>query len=249
MSQLRKSTLAGVLAGLLFAAVASARNDAGGWRHTVVLYGMGAAIDGTAQIADLEVLVDVSISELFDSLEMGAMGAWRMENGTWSVMADATYMGLGATSRTEGGRVKGDFDLDQTTLMATVGRRFADHFELLFGAAYFDLGTRLQVSGPLAVREAEAGVDWVDPTVGLGFHRPLGASWRLNLRGDVGGFGVGSNLLVHLLANVRWQTSGKVGIVFGYRYIAFDYEEGDGLDYQRYDLAEQGPLVGVAFSF
>lgn len=249
MAYHRKSTLAALLAGLLFSAAASAQNDAGGWRHTVVLYGMGAAIDGTAQIRDLEVPVDVSISELFDSLEMGAMGAWRMENGTWSVTADATFMGLGGTSRTEGGRVKGDVDLDQVTLMGTVGRRFADHFELLFSAAYFDLSTRLEVSGPLAERAAEADADWIDPLVGVAWNRPFAERWRINLRGDVGGFGIGSDLTYQLLANLRWQASEKVGVVFGYRLIAFDYEDGRGLDYQRYDLTEQGPLAGVSFSF
>jgi hypothetical protein len=35
----------------------------------------------------------------------------------------------------------------------------------------------------------------------------------------------------------------------GYRLIAFDYEEGSGRSYQRYDLTEQGPLVGVSISF
>jgi hypothetical protein len=60
---------------------------------------------------------------------------------------------------------------------------------------------------------------------------------------------VGSDLLVHLLANVHWQSSEKVGVVFGYRVISFDYEDGGGRTYQRYDLTEQGPLVGATLSF
>jgi hypothetical protein len=55
--------------------------------------------------------------------------------------------------------------------------------------------------------------------------------------------------MYHLLANLRWQASDTVGVVFGYRVISFDYEDGKDANYQRYDLTEQGPLVGISISF
>ncbi len=248
-SNLRKPLLVLLLPLLCVALPSAARAEDGAWRHTVVLYGMGAAIDGSAGIGDVEVEVDVSMSELFDALEMGAMAAYRAENGTWSVTLDATFMGLGATREGPGGRIEGDLDLDQTTLMATAGRRLGEDFELLFGAAYMDLSTRLAVQGPIAVRVAEDDVDWIDPTVGLAWRRPFAERWRVDLRGDLGGFGVGSDLLVQGLATVRWQATDRVGVGFGYRFIQFDYEEGEGASSQRFDLVEQGPLAGVTFTF
>ena len=68
----------------------------------------------------------------------------------------------------------------------------------------------------------------------------------------MGGFGVGSELMYHLLANVEWRASESVGMVFGYRLIDIDYEDGNnslGGNYEKYDLTEQGPLVGVSISF
>jgi len=248
-STLRKALLALLCAAPLASLPASAQSDAGDWKHTFVLYGMGAAIEGTAGLRDFEVPVDLSISDVFDALEMGTMAAYRGENDAWSVTVDATFMGLGATSRSQGGRVKGDVDLDQTTVMGTVGRKLSDRVEALFGFAWFDLSTKLVLDGPLATREAEADADWIDPTVGLAWHHPFGNRWRADLRADVGGFGVGSNLLVHVLATCRWQASERVGVGFGYRFIQFDYEEGRGDSYQAYDLTEQGPLAGVTFSF
>ena len=118
----------------------------GDWRHTVVLYGMGAAIDGEDRIGDLTVPVEVNISDLFDALEFGAMGAWRMENDTWSFTLDATYMGLGGSHESDRGLVKGDVDLDQTTLMGTLGRRWTEHVEVLVSLAYFDLSTDLRLA-------------------------------------------------------------------------------------------------------
>ena len=183
------------------------------------------------------------------------MGAYRAENNTWSMTADVTYMGLGASQRSERGFVKGDVDVDQLTVMGTVGRRLTEHLEGLFSLAYFDLSTDLQVattapiSGEVTTRNASAGASWVDPLVGLQYSLPINYAWRLNLRGDIGGFGIGSDLSYQVLANVRWQANDTVGVVVGYRLIAFDYEDGKDRNYQRYDMTEQGPLVGVAVSF
>lgn len=251
----RLAVLAGTVAGGCCALVAPAHAEGSDWRHTVVIYGMGAAIDGTAQFGDVAVPVDVSIAELFDALEMGAMGAYRIANDTWSVTVDATYMGLGGTSESDHGRIKGDMDLDQVTLMGTLGRRVGEHTELLFSLAYVDLSTELEVTtrhpltGAVIRREAGEDASWVDPLVGLQFNWPLATDWRANLRGDIGGFGIGSDLTWQMLASVHWQAGERVGLVCGYRVISFDYEDGDGSDYERYDLVEQGPLLGVTISF
>ncbi len=33
------------------------------------------------------------------------------------------------------------------------------------------------------------------------------------------------------------------------RLIAFDYEEGSNQDYLRFDMTEQGPMLGMSISF
>lgn len=248
-----------VLTGLLALLTVSDATwaDDSDWRQTLVIYGMGAAIDGEAQIGDLEAPIDVSISELFDALEFGAMAAYRAENGTWSVTADATYMGLGGTAKTERGLVKGDLDIDQATLMLTGGRKLGEHLEALVSLAYFDLSSDLKLSttnplsGAVTVRTASADASWVDPMLGLAYSAPFRDDWRFALRGDVGGFGIGSDLSYQLLATARWQSRGALGVIFGYRLIGFDYEDGNrsSRGYQRYDLTEQGPLVGLTIAF
>jgi hypothetical protein len=183
------------------------------------------------------------------------MGAYRADNGTWSVTVDATFMGLGGSSTTEGGLVKGDVDLDQTTLMGTVGRRWTENLEVLFSLAYMDLSTDLTVATTAPItevvttRNASKGASWVDPLLGLQYSAPIADDWRFTLRGDIGGFGIGSDLTYQVLTGFRWQANETVGAVVGYRLIAFDYEEGNGQDYERYDLLEQGPMAGITISF
>ena len=99
---------------------ALANEGEGDWNHTVHLYGMGAAIEGDAQIGPLALPVEVSISELFDALRMGGMAAYRVENGTWSFTGDITYMDLGWNARTAAERAGGELRVDQLTVMVTV---------------------------------------------------------------------------------------------------------------------------------
>ena len=256
MNSARKlSLLAASLAGCC-AAMPTLAAD-GDWQQTAVIYGMGAAIDGDATIGDLTVPVDVSMSEVFDALEMGAMGAYRVDNGTWSFMVDATFMGLGGTAESQRDIVKGDLDLDQMTVMGTVGRRFTPTLEGLFSLTWFDLSTDLKlttrnpISGVETTRTASVDADWIDPMLGLQYNVPFADDWRFNLRGDIGGFGIGADLSYQLLANVRYQATDTIGVAFGYRVIGFDYEDGHkgDSDYQRFDLVEQGPLVGMTISF
>ncbi len=204
---------------LLAASGSVASAEEAQWQHTLVFYGMGAAIDGESQIGDLTVPVDVSISEVFDALEFGAMGAYRADNGTWSFTVDATYMGLGGTSE----------DLS-TDLKVT---------------------TTAPVTGAVTVRTASVDASWVDPMLGLHYGRPFADEWRFNLRGDVGGFGIGSDFSYQVFANVHWQSSGGFGAVLGYRLIGFDHEDGrkGSPGYQRFDLTEQGPLLGITYTF
>ncbi len=55
---------AAVVAFASFAPSAQAQQDPGEWRQRVFLYGMGAAIEGDAQIGDISVPIDVGISDL-----------------------------------------------------------------------------------------------------------------------------------------------------------------------------------------
>lgn len=227
----------------------------GDWDHTVIIYAMGAAIDGEATIGNLTVPVDVSMSEVFDALEMGAMGAYHADNGTWSLTLDATFMGLGGTAESQRDIVKGDMDMDQVTLMGTVGRRIAPNLEGLFSLSWFDLSTDLELTtrnpltGAETTRTAGDDASWVDPMVGLQYNAPFADDWRFNLRGDIGGFGIGSDFMYHLLAGAGWQASDAVNLFLGYRLISYDYEEGRDQNYLRFDLTEQGPMLGVGISF
>jgi hypothetical protein len=237
-----------VLLGV-FAPLAQAQSNSGEWRQTVFLYGMGVAVDGDAQVGPLAVPVDVGLSDFFDSLKFGALAAYRIEDGEWSFTGDLTYMNLGQSNRTQQGRASASLDIEQLTFMATAGYRVRPHLEALLSLAYFDLSADLRVRLLQQVRTASRDADWVDPLLGLNYEIPVSGKWRFNLRGDIGGFGVGSDLTWHALTRFTYQQSDRFAWYVGYRAIAYDYEDGKGLNYQHYDLVQHGPGAGIAFSF
>lgn len=246
---------AALLGVSLFSGTAAAQyavddeSPAGQWNQTLHLYGMGAAIDGDAQVGPVGVPVSISISDLFDALRMGGMAAYRVDNGNWSFSADATYMDLAWNASTNGGRAGARMQVDQITLMVTAGKRIGPHTELLGSLAYFDVSSDLRLSVLQQSRTASSGTDWVDPLVGLQHTFPLSDSWSLSLRGDVGGFGVNSSFTWQAWAVVRNQVSDRFGWFVGYRALGYDYQTGSGLGFQRYNLTQQGPGLGVSFSF
>ena len=232
-----------------FAPLAQAQTGSGDWRQTVFLYGMGATIDGDAQVGPLQVPVDVGMSDFFDSLKFGAMAAYRIADDQWSFTTDLTYMNLGQSKRTQQGRASAGLDTEQWTFMATGGYRIAPHLEALLSLAYFDVSADLRLRVLQQVQTASRDVDWVDPLVGLNYDIPISGKWRYTLRGDIGGFGFGSDLTWHALTKFTYEQSDRFSWYVGYRAIAYDYEEGKGLNYQNYDLVQHGPGAGVAFHF
>jgi len=247
---LRRSLALLAVTLLASGAPALAESPPSDWRQTVFLYGMGVAIDGDAQIGPLEVAVDVSMSDFFDALDFGAMAAYRIENDEWSFTADATHMSLSESRRTEQGRASASLETEQTTFMVTGGRRVAPHLEVLFSLAYFDVSADLRLRVLQQVRNASREADWIDPMIGLAYDVPVRGKWRFALRGDVGGFGLGSDLTWQALTKFTYRHSERLSWYFGYRAIAYDYEDdGEGFDYQRYDLVQHGPGAGIAFSF
>lgn len=85
----------------------------------------------------------------------------------------------------------------------------------------------------------------------IGSHCTISSAdrWSYTLRGDSGGFGVGSNLAWQGIGTLRWQASDRVGALGAYRYIDMDYESDDRSVDFKYDMSMSGPALGLVFTF
>ena len=230
-------------------AAAPGGGAAAGWRHEVALYLLAAGLDGEVTVRGLDADVDVSFSDIMENLEAGGMAAYRGTNGRWAVMANGVFMGLGAT---KDGRLGGrtDVDVDQAALEIDGTYRLNERLELLFGVRGRAIDVTAAVdSPPLPETRESADQRWIDPLVGLRVGVPMGGKWSFIGRGDIGGFGVGSDLAWQVIARFDWRITPRFGASFGYQILDEDFEEGDGADRFRYEVTTLGPVVGVTFSF
>jgi hypothetical protein len=220
------------------------------WKHELAPYVWGSSMEGTVGIGALTADANLSFSDILDNLEFGFMGMYRASTDRYAITVDAIYMGLGVTERGQGGVLKADIDVDQVGLAADFGYALTDRFTVLAGLRYVDLETQVEVGGPQGnARSARVQESWVDPVIGAQYAWPFADQWSLNLRGDIGGFGVGSDFAWQAIATLRWQFSPRTGVALAYRHLDMDYEDGNGDGRFLYDVATSGPALGVIFTF
>jgi hypothetical protein len=88
----------------------------------------------------------------------------------------------------------------------------------------------------------------VDPFVGFRVRHELAPGSELQFLGDIGGFGVASDLTWQVFAGYGfdfWQSN--LHGVIGYRALAVDYSQDNGTKENNLDLILHGPVVGLSF--
>lgn len=95
----------------------------------------------------------------------------------------------------------------------------------------------------------DLGSTWFDPVVGGRITWDMRNRFALIAEGDVGGFGVGSELSWKLRLALSWRFARRWHLNLGWVWLGTDYESGTGLDRFRWDLVQSGPLLAVAFRF
>jgi len=229
---------------------ASAQSESS-WSNQGLIYLLGPTLDGTSGIGPIDTDVDMSASDVFETLDGAFLGMYRGEGERWGVMIDVVYMDLKADGSGDGGAFSGEVEVEQTTAIASATYRLSPTTQLMAGALYNDVSAGISLKGPTdRVREQNAGDDWVDPVVGVMFETPIGGgNWSFTGAAQLGGFGVGADLVTILTGSFSYRFNNWSSIDIGYRYLDFDYEDGDGLDRFKFDMREHGPAVGWRFDF
>ncbi|HZF25086.1 MAG TPA: hypothetical protein VEZ88_02405 [Steroidobacteraceae bacterium] len=230
--------LAGMLCGSAHAQ--SMQADASRpWRWDVSAYMLGAGMDGKVGVEPLIADVDESFSDILSNLQFGFMGRARATHGVWSFGTDVIYMGLGGDSQQPNAAV----NIDQWAVELNVGFQLAPIFMSLVGARYNQLSSSIdfQTIG----RSRSGKIDWWDPIIGGILTLPIGERWNFQFHGDIGGFGVGSDLAWQIEMLFNWFATPRTSVMMGYRWISTDYDDNGFV----YDVVSQGPQLGVTLHF
>jgi hypothetical protein len=90
---------------------------------------------------------------------------------------------------------------------------------------------------------------WVDPFIVARIKSDPARKFIYQLRGDIGGFGIGSDLAWQVQAYAGYRFSKLFQMTVGYRYIGMDYDKGSDENRFLYDIDTFGPVVRVGFNF
>ena len=123
----------------------------------------------------------------------------------------------------------------------------AHKFDFYGGIRYTDMELKLEFSGPLGTQKGNQ--NWLDPMFGLRWQWKFADKWTLVTRGDIGGFGAGSDFAWSALGFIDWRPWKHVGFLLGYRALYQDYETGSGSKRFHFDATMHGPVAGITFTW
>ena len=223
------------------------------WSFTLTPYGWMTSINGTISAGDRMADVDIAFKDVLKHLDMTAMCTAELRYKRWSFTGDLIYARLHDDIAPPAGIV---FSSTHEVVKETIGTlalnyRVVDSkptfLDLFAGARIYDFYSQIRLIPNLGNQGVNAsGTEtWADPIVGLRGRYYFSRAWFLNLYGDIGGFGAGSDLSWQALGGVGVQVSHWCDVELGYRALGFDYEPGRS----KQDLTTHGPIIGAIIHF
>jgi len=256
-------------AGLLAPGLGLAQATSPGWNFSATLYGYFPSVGGETSfpVKTGGGSVDISASDVIDSIDFVFMGTFDVHNGRWGAFTDVMYLDLGGSKSASRDFTIGGLQIPANTTanlgwdMKGVIWTLAGQYrvaggagltmDLLAGARLVDLeqeaswditGSLGPLAPPARTGRGEAEVSQWDGIVGLKGRYTFAEApkWSLPFYVDVG---TGeSDLTWQVVAGVSYAFSwGELGA--GWRYLEYDMKSGRPIK----DLNFSGAMVGATF--
>jgi hypothetical protein len=236
---------------------ALAQDASDGWTLDVTSYGWLTAMNGTVGAGSTRAPVDISFTDTIETVDsiLAFSGHVEAKRGPVALFIDGFWTRLGVDDVTIG---SGRADVTATSALVELGGayRLMDRgydarqpggwsLEALGGGRYTYLDTKIDVQNG---RSADSKAEWVDPFVGLRLRLALAPRWDVSLRGDIGGWGIGSQFTwnVQALVGYRFTLFGKEATaLIGYRALSQDFASAKLV----WDMTLHGPVIGLNLRF
>ncbi len=260
--------LAGMLVWLMPAALSAQEKQLDDWQFTITPYIWAISLNGDLTVKGRKADVDASFLDTVEAADslFGFLAQLDARKGNWGAFVSPVYMKIGVDKDVGIGplSISADVTTEVTILEFGGTYRFVDlpseyanrstWIEAIAGGRYTSLNAEIDLKvsvaslGLTGARVSEGGRDWLDPIVGARSNINLSDKFSLRLRGDVGGFGVGSDF--------SWQAVGLIVYDFklfgtdastfaGYRSLHQDFKDGTF----AWDMNLHGPILGLSIYF
>ena len=220
------------------------------WEFSLApVYLWAASTEGEMTVRGIEVDVEESFSDIIENFDGGIIshfeGVYKQKFGFF---ADLVLIKLNPK---DDQTAIGNIRIDYKEVLAELGGFYryttGDHtLDGMVGMRYSYIEGELNLPDPLP--DVKEDVNWIDPFFGLRWWFKVAERWHLRLRGDVGGFGAGSDLAWNLIGLIDYQPWKYVALGAGYRVYYQDYSKGKnerGREIFAIDSTMHGPILGL----
>ena len=117
--------------------------------------------------------------------------------------------------------------------------------DIMAGARLTSMKVELGLSGPLRSVERERSKTMIGPVIAARVRVPFNEKWGAALYGDIGGFGITSDISWELIGTLQYDISSHWRLGAGWRHFVAKQDKSD-LDV---DLKLTGPFLTAAYRF
>ncbi len=220
------------------------------WHFTVTPYLWFAGAHGNVGGPNGgEVGFSASPGDLLSHFRIGLMGVVEPRYKRIVMPLDVFWIRLGSDRALPNTPGQGVANLRATEFFLTqkVGYRVIDQekikIDALAGFRYWHFGQ--SVSFTTNALNFSGSQNWVDPVVGGRITGILTPKFVVNIGGDVGGWGAGSQIDYQIFGVVGYRIKPAIALQVGYRYLYFDYRKSSGI---YFDAATSGVVAGVSIT-
>jgi hypothetical protein len=223
-----------------------------GWHFAITPYLWFAGVNGTSGALGHEASVHASFGDIFNYLNIGAMGVVEARYNRVIMPLDFMWMKLSDNKALplndpEAESIKAK--MTETMLTPKIGYRVADgkrvKLDALFGIRYWHLSTDLTLQPVQLANGFSRSANWVDAVAGGRITLALSPKAFAAVLGDAGGGTARSDYQIG--GFLGYQISRRWVLLAGYRYLSVDYRP-NGKALFVYDVNMPGAVIGATFN-
>jgi hypothetical protein len=219
----------------------------------VPIYLWFSGLEGNVGALGYVAPVNVSFSQVFSQLNIGYMSILDVRRKRIGLLTDLVFISVSSDQKTTPvGNLYSGFTANAKTFFVDPEAYYRliekdrGSVDVVAGARFWRLDNSLDfLQGTASAASVGQTQSWADPVLGARFRLNLKKNWFADLKGDAGGFGVGSQLTYQIYSGIGKELKQKYSLLLGYRYLYVDYTNGGFL----YGIRMNGMLAGFNVRF
>jgi hypothetical protein len=225
------------------------------WNFITEIYLLFPYMDGETGIGNIITApLDAKPGDIFSKLKFGGMLYVEVHNDKWAIISDMLYANLNQEV-TPGKLINSGTVTAKQFIWEPSGLyRLTPYLEAGVGGRLNVMETGIDVrrnvipSGTEQITES-ASKTWFDPILIARVTADIKDKWLFQIRGDLGGFGIGSDFTWQLQAYAGYRFSRLFQLSAGYKILSIDYDKGVDKERFIYNVDTFGPVIRLGFNF